>query len=135
MSKTDETDLRSGKKHRRWFNVSPLGGNLNELAWFMGSQSSPPSGEPLKFLNVSKQLWRNEASFTEITWLWQFDTHSEPLFRNNWFTIVELKQCFESAHHYMGENTTKQVHIPDSQWFNRNLQSYENTFCVQRKQK
>ncbi len=28
----DETDPRSGKNHRRWFNVSPLGGDLNELA-------------------------------------------------------------------------------------------------------
>ncbi len=38
--------------------------------------------KPLKFLNILKQLWRNESWFTEITWLWQFVMHSEPLVQN-----------------------------------------------------
>ncbi len=43
--KIDKTDPRSE------FSRSPLGGDLNELAWFMGLQRSPPNSKPLKFRN------------------------------------------------------------------------------------
>ncbi len=100
--------LRSGKNHKHWFNVSVQGGDINELAWFTGLQrpDPPPSSASLKCRNVSKQLWRNEASFTEITCFWQFDTHSEPLFlkTNDLLKFRSFtKQYFESDHHYRHE--------------------------------
>lgn len=42
----------------------------------------------LKFQNVSKQLWRSEASFIDITWLWLFETRSKSLVRNKWFSKI-----------------------------------------------
>ncbi len=72
--------IDTGIMFRRWEVISM---NSHDLLF---TKIAPPPQQ--RTIEISKQLWRNEALFTEITWLWQFDTRSEPLFRNKWFAKV-----------------------------------------------
>lgn len=70
-------------KQRFYSTISSDGRSQNTASWSLEAlrifcfksfaQNVYQTAKVTRTIEISKHLWRNEASFTEIMWLWQFD--------------------------------------------------------------